>query len=186
MISTSDFKTGMTIEFDNDLFTIVEFQHVKPGKGAAFVRTKLRNRRSQAVVEKTFRSGEKVEKAHIDKKEMAFLYSEGSSYTFMDNETYDQVSLEKDQVGENVVKFLKENMVLSVIIYKEEILGIDLPNTVVLKVVETEPGVKGDTASNVTKAATLETGALVRVPLFVNEGDELVIDTRSGDYVSRN
>ena len=186
MISTSDFKTGMTIEFDGDLFTIVEFQHVKPGKGAAFVRTKIKNRRSGSIVEKTFRSGEKVEKAHIEKKEMQYLYNEGEDYFFMNTETYDQISLSATQLGEENVRFLKENMNISVMMYGEETIGIELPITVVLKVVETEPGVKGDTASNVTKAATVETGAVIRVPLFVNEGDELVIDTRTGEYVSRN
>ena len=186
MISTSDFKTGLTIEFDNEIYTIVEFQHVKPGKGAAFVRTKLKNRRSGAIVEKTFRSGEKVEKAHIEKKEMQYLYSEGSDYYFMNTETYDQIALSAVQLGEDKIKFLKENMLIQVMLYKEETIGIDLPNTVILKVIETEPGVKGDTASNVTKAATVETGAVIRVPLFVNEGDELVIDTRNGEYVSRN
>ena len=186
MISTSDFKTGLTIEFDNEIYTIVEFQHVKPGKGAAFVRTKLKNRRSGAIVEKTFRSGEKVEKAHIEKREMQYLYNEGNDYYFMNTETYDQISLSAEQLGEDNIKFLKENMLIQVMIYKEETIGIDLPNTVILKVIETEPGVKGDTASNVTKAATVETGAVIRVPLFVNEGDELVIDTRNGEYVSRN
>jgi len=187
VISTSDFKTGMTIEFDNELFTIVEFQHVKPGKGAAFVRTKLKNRRSGAIVEKTFRSGEKVEKAHLEKKEMQYLYNEGDVYNFMNTETYDQIVLSAVQLGEENIKFLKENMMIQVMFYKEETIGVDLPTTVVLKVIETEPGVKGDTASsNVTKAATVETGAVVKVPLFVNEGDELVIDTRNGEYVSRN
>ena len=186
MISTSDFKTGLTIEFDNEIYTIVEFQHVKPGKGAAFVRTKLKNRRSGAIVEKTFRAGEKVEKAHIEKREMQYLYNEGKDYYFMNTENYDQISLSAEQLGEDNIKFLKENIMIQVMIYKEETIGIDLPNTVVLKVIETEPGVKGDTASNVTKAATVETGAVIRVPLFVNEGDELVIDTRNGEYVSRN
>ena len=186
MISTSDFKTGLTIEFDGEIYTIVEFQHVKPGKGAAFVRTKLRNRRSGAVVEKTFRAGEKVEKAHIEKKEMQFLYNEGNDYYFMDTETYDQIPIAVEVLGEEITRFLKENMNIQVMNYKEETIGVELPNTVVLKVIETEPGVKGDTASNVTKAATVETGAVIRVPLFVNEGDELVIDTRTGDYVSRN
>lgn len=186
MISTSDFKTGMTIEFDNEIYTIVEFQHVKPGKGAAFVRTKLKNRRSGAIVEKTFRSGEKVEKAHLEKKEMQYLYNEGSDYYFMNTETYDQIALSVVQLGEENIRFLKEDMLIQVMFYKEETIGVDLPTTVILKVIETEPGVKGDTASNVTKAATVETGAVIRVPLFVNEGDELVIDTRNGEYVSRN
>ena len=132
MISTSDFKTGMTIEFDGDLFTIVEFQHVKPGKGAAFVRTKLKNRRSGSIVEKTFRSGEKVEKAHIEKKEMQYLYNEGEDYFFMNTETYDQISLSATQLGEENVRFLKENMNISVMMYGEETIGIELPITVVL------------------------------------------------------
>ncbi len=186
MISTSDFKTGMTIEFDNELFTIVEFQHVKPGKGAAFVRTKLKNRRSGAIVEKTFRSGEKVEKAHLEKKEMQYLYNEGNDYHFMNTETYDQISLNAVQLGEENIKFLKSDMMIQVMFYGEETIGVDLPTTVILKVIETEPGVKGDTASNVTKSATVETGAIIKVPMFVNEGDELVIDTRNGEYVSRN
>lgn len=186
MISTSDFKTGMTIEFDNEIYTIVEFQHVKPGKGAAFVRTKLKNRRSGSIVEKTFRSGEKVEKAHLEKKEMQYLYNEGSDYFFMNTETYDQISLNAAQLGEENIRFLKEDMLIQVMFYGEETIGVDLPITVVLKVIETEPGVKGDTASNVTKNATVETGAVIKVPLFVNEGDELVIDTRNGEYVSRN
>lgn len=186
MISTSDFKTGMTIEFDNEIFTIVEFQHVKPGKGAAFVRTKLKNRRSGAIVEKTFRSGEKVEKAHLEKKEMQYLYNEGDEYHFMNTETYDQISLNAIQLGEENIKFLKADMMIQVMFYGEETIGVDLPTTVILKVIETEPGVKGDTASNVTKSATVETGAIIKVPMFVNEGDELVIDTRNGEYVSRN
>lgn len=186
LISTSDFKTGLTIKFDNEIYIIVEFQHVKPGKGAAFVRTKLKNRRSSAIIEKTFRAGEKVEKAHIEKREMQYLYNEGNDYYFMNTETYDQISLSADQLGEDNIKFLKENMLINVMIYKEETIGIDLPNTVVLKVIETEPSIKGDTASNVTKTATMETGAVIRVPLFVSEGDELVIDTRYGEYVSRN
>lgn len=186
MISTSDFKTGLTIEFDGAIYTIVEFQHVKPGKGAAFVRTKLRNRRTGATVEKTFRAGEKVGKAHIEKTEMQYLYNEGDDYIFMDTTTYDQVPISAAQLGEDSIQFLKENMNISVMNYNGEIIGVDLPNTVILTVKETEPGVKGDTASNVTKNATMETGANVKVPLFVNEGDELVIDTRTGEYVSRN
>ena len=184
MISTSDFKTGLTIEFDGAIYQIVEFQHVKPGKGAAFVRTKLKNKRTGAVVERTFRTTEKVEKAHIERMEMQYLYMDGEFYVFMNTETYDQVQLTADQLGDGL-KFLKDNMNIHIQYYKEEPIGVELPNTVVLTVSETEPGVKGDTATNVTKAATLETGAVVQVPLFVNEGDELVIDTRNGVYVSR-
>ena len=184
MISTSDFKTGLTIEIDGAIFQIVEFQHVKPGKGAAFVRTKLRNKRTGSIVEKTFRSGEKVGKAHIEKQEMQYLYPEGDAYVFMNTETYEQVSLSAVLLGDGL-KFLKDNMNILVEYYGSEAIGAELPNTVVLTVAATEPGVKGDTATNVTKEATLETGATVQVPMFVNEGDELVIDTRNGAYVSR-
>lgn len=184
MISTSDFKTGMTIVLEGNLFTIIDFQHVKPGKGAAFVRTKLKNRRSGGTVEKTFRSGEKVEKAHIEKREMEYLYNDGKTYFFMDVNNYDQVEIDVSQL-DGSIPYLKENMLLHIISYNEETIGVDLPTSVTLKVIETEPGVKGDTASNVTKSATLETGAEVRVPLFVNEGDEVVVDTRTGDYLSR-
>lgn len=184
MITTSDFKTGLTIEWDGGLYQIIEFQHVKPGKGAAFVRTKLRNKRTGAVVERTFRTTEKVEKAHIERLEMQYLYMDGEFYVFMNTETYDQVHLTAENLGDGL-KFIKDNMNIHVQFYKDEPIGIELPTTVILAVAETEPGVKGDTANNVTKAATLETGALVQVPLFVNEGDELVIDTRTGDYVSR-
>lgn len=185
MITTSDFKTGLTIELeDGAIYQIVEFQHVKPGKGAAFVRTKLKNKRTGAVVEKTFRTTEKVEKAHIERSEMQYLYMDGEFYVFMNTENYEQVQLTADQLGDGI-KFLKDNMNIHVQYYKGEAIGVELPNTVVLTVAETEPGVKGDTATNVTKPATLETGAVVQVPLFVNEGDQLVIDTRNGAYVSR-
>ena len=186
MISTSYFKTGLTIEIGGAIYTIVEFQHVKPGKGAAFVRTKLRNRRTGAIVGKTFRAGEKVGKAYIEKIEMQYIYSEGNNYIFMDTLTYDQSSISADQIGEESIQFLKENMNIAIIYYKNEIIGVELPNTVILSVKETEPGIKGDTASNVTKNATMETGVVVKVPLFINEGDELVIDTRTGEYISRN
>lgn len=185
MISTSDFRTGLTIELeDGSIHQIVEFQHVKPGKGAAFVRTKLRNKRTGSVTERTFRTTEKVGRAHIEKKDMQYLYEEGGGYVFMDTETYDQVNLARERLGEGV-RFLKDNMVISVEYYGDEPIGVELPTTVVLRVAETEPGVKGDTATNVTKSATLETGAVVLVPLFVDEGEEIVIDTRNGDYVSR-
>jgi elongation factor P len=184
MITTSDFKTGMTIEWDGGLYQIIEFQHVKPGKGAAFVRTKMRNKRTGAVVERTFRTTEKLAKAHIERLEMQYLYLDGDFYVFMDTETYDQVHLTAANLGDGL-KFLKDNMTIHVQFYKDEPIGVELPITVVLRVAETEPGVKGDTANNVTKAATLESGATVQVPLFVNEGDELIIDTRTGDYVSR-
>lgn len=186
MISTSDFKTGLTIEFNNAIYTIIEFQHVKPGKGAAFVRTKLRNKRTGATVEKTFRAGERVGKAHIEKIEMQYLYNEGDSYVFMNTLTYEQESIYSIQLGGRVIQFLKEDINISVMYYKDEIIGIELPNTVILTVKETEPGLKGDTVSNITKNAKMETGVVVKVPLFINEGDKLIIDTRTGEYISRN
>lgn len=184
MISTNDFRTGLTIELDGDVFTVVEFQHVKPGKGSAFVRTKLKNRRSGAVVERTFRAGEKVPKAHIEKRQMQYLYHEGDLYTFMDTENYEQMTLTESQLDE-AIKYLKDNMNIDIMFYQGQPIGVELPNTVVLTVTATEPGVKGDTATGATKPATLETGAVVQVPLFVNEGDQLIIDTRSGQYVQR-
>ncbi|BAB06518.1 elongation factor P [Halalkalibacterium halodurans] len=184
MISVNDFKTGLTIEVDNGIWQVMEFQHVKPGKGAAFVRSKLRNLRTGAVQEKTFRAGEKVSKAHIENRRMQYLYASGDVHTFMDNETFEQLELSTAQI-EHELKFLKENMEVHVISYQGETLGVEVPNTVELTVTETEPGIKGDTASGGTKPATLETGLTVQVPFFVNEGDVLVIDTRSGDYVSR-
>lgn len=184
MISVNDFRTGLTIEVDGDIWQVIEFQHVKPGKGAAFVRSKLRNLRSGAIQEKTFRAGEKVNRAHIENRKMQFLYASGNRYTFMDEETYEQIELDEKQL-QYEKKFLKENMSVNVLSYQGETIGVDLPNNVELRVVETEPGVKGDTASGATKSATLETGLVVQVPLFVNENDVLVIDTRSGEYVSR-
>ncbi|WP_227765967.1 elongation factor P [Zhaonella formicivorans] len=184
MISTNDFRTGLTIELEGDVYTVVEFQHVKPGKGSAFVRTKLKNRRTGAVVERTFRAGEKVPRAHIEKRQMQYLYHEGDQYTFMDTENYEQIILNKDQLDE-AIKYLKDNMTLDIMFYQGQPMGVELPNTVILTVVETEPGVRGDTATGATKPATLETGAVVQVPLFVNVGDALIIDTRSGQYVQR-
>ncbi|MDD3853218.1 MAG: elongation factor P [Syntrophomonadaceae bacterium] len=184
MISVNDFRTGATIELDGSAYQVVEFQHVKPGKGAAFVRAKLKNIQTGATVEKTFRGGEKVPKAHLDRREMQYLYNDGEGYVFMDNENYEQTTLSAEQIGEGV-KWLLENMNIAVLLFKEHIIGVDLPNFVELKVVETEPGVKGDTATGATKKATLETGAVVHVPLFVNEGDVLRIDTRTGEYMER-
>ena len=184
MISVNDFRTGLTITVDNDLWQVIEFQHVKPGKGAAFVRSKLRNLRTGAIQEKTFRAGEKVEKAHIENRRMQYLYASGEAHVFMDNVTYEQIELSEAQI-ERELKFLKENMEVSIMTYQGEVLGVELPNTVELKVVETEPGIKGDTASNVTKPATLETGLVVQVPIFINEGEMLVINTAEGKYVSR-
>lgn len=184
MISVNDFKTGLTIEVDNDLCTVIDFQHVKPGKGAAFVRSKLKNLRNGNVIEKTFRAGENVVRAHIENRAVQYLYNSGSEYTFMDNETYDQFNLDKKQL-EWEVNFLKENMTVNITSYQGEILGINLPNNVDLKVVETEPGIKGNTATGATKSAKLETGLNVQVPLFINEGDVLLINTTEGKYISR-
>ncbi|MCO7176585.1 elongation factor P [Sporolactobacillus kofuensis] len=184
MISVNDFKTGLTIEVDGDILSVIEFQHVKPGKGAAFVRSKLRNLRTGAIQEKTFRGGEKVNPARIENRKMQYLYASGSAYTFMDMESYEQIELDASQITEQL-NFLKENMEVNIQSYQGETLGVALPNTVVLEVTETEPGIKGDTASGGSKPATLETGYVVSVPFFVNAGDKLVIDTRSGLYVSR-
>ncbi|WP_438432209.1 elongation factor P [Gorillibacterium sp. sgz500922] len=184
MISVNDFKTGLTIEYDGDLFSVVEFQHVKPGKGAAFVRSKLKNLRNGNVTEKTFRAGETVTRAHVENRETQYLYSAGSEHTFMDTETYDQFTLTTKQL-EWELKFLKENTNVNIISYQGEILGINLPNSIALKVTETEPSVKGNTATGASKNATVETGLVVQVPLFINEGDTLLIDTREGKYISR-
>lgn len=184
MISVNDFKTGLTIKVDGSIWQVMEFQHVKPGKGAAFVRSKLRNLRNGSIQEKTFRAGEKVERAHIETRKMQYLYTSGETYTFMDTETYEQIELPASQL-EHELNFLIENMEVHIRTYNGETLGVQLPNTVQLKVVKTEPGIKGDTASGGSKPAELETGYVVQVPLFVNEGDTLIIDTTKGEYVSR-
>ncbi|ADH99780.1 elongation factor P [Salisediminibacterium selenitireducens] len=184
MISVNDFKTGLTIEVDNDIWQVIEFQHVKPGKGSAFVRSKLRSMRSGNIQEKTFRAGEKVEKAHLDNDKMQYLYSDGDLHAFMNMETFEQIELPSNQI-KHQLKYLLENMEVQVLQYNGEILGVEVPNTVKLKVTDTEPGIKGDTASGGTKPATVETGLTVQVPFFVNEGDYLIIDTREGKYVSR-
>ena len=184
MISAGDFRNGVTIEFEGNIYQIIEFQHVKPGKGAAFVRTKLKNIKSGGVVEKTFRPTEKCEKAHIERKDMQYLYNDGDLYYFMDPETYDQIPLNKAAIGD-ALKFVKENENVKVLSHNGNIFGIEPPLFVELEVTETEPGIKGDTASNVTKSATVETGAVVQVPLFINEGDKIKIDTRTGEYLSR-
>lgn len=184
MISVNDFKTGLTVQVDTDIFTVLDFQHVKPGKGAAFVRSKLKNLRNGNVVEKTFRAGESIGRAIIENREVQYLYNSGSEYTFMDNETFDQFNLDKKQL-EWELNFLKENMNVNISSYQGEILGIQMQNSVELKVVEAEPGVKGNTAQGATKMAKVETGLRVQVPLFINEGDVLLIDTREGKYISR-
>ena len=184
MISTNDFKTGVTIQIDNDVFTVVDFQHVKPGKGSAFVRTKLKNVRTGGVVERTFNAGEKLQKAHVEKREMQYLYNDGESYNLMDTENYEQITANKEQLGD-VVKYLKENTNVHVLLYQGNIIGVEMSNSVELEVVETAPGIKGDTASGGSKPATLETGAVVQVPFFIEVGDILQIDTRTGQYLKR-
>ncbi|WP_274651766.1 elongation factor P [Paenibacillus humicola] len=184
MISVNDFKTGLTVEVDGDIFSVIEFQHVKPGKGAAFVRSKLKNLRNGNIVEKTFRAGETIGRALIENRAVQYLYNSGSEYTFMDNETYDQFALDKKQLDWEL-NFLKENMTVNISSYQGEIIGITMPNSVELKVTATEPGIKGNTATGATKNATVETGLNVQVPLFINEGDMLLIDTREGKYISR-
>lgn len=184
MISSNDFRTGVTIEIDNDVWQVVDFQHVKPGKGAAFVRAKLKNARTGAVVERTFNAGEKVPKAHVDRREMQYLYASDDQYNFMDNETYEQIALTAAQLGD-ATKFLKENMTIGIMFFQGSIIGVDVPNSVELTVIETDPGIRGDTATGGTKPAKLETGYVVKVPLFINIGDVLRIDTRSGEYLER-
>ena len=184
MISVNDFRTGLTIEVDNGIWQVIDFQHVKPGKGAAFVRSKLRNLRNGAIQEKTFRAGEKVAKAHIENRKMQYLYASGDQHVFMDQETYDQIELPAAQI-ERELKFLKENMDVHIMTYQTETIGVELPNTVTLEVIETEPGIKGDTASGGTKPAIVETGLSVQVPFFINQGDKLIINTTDGSYVSR-
>lgn len=184
MINVNDFRTGLTVIVDGDPMQVLEFQHVKPGKGAAFVRSKLKNLRNGNIVDKTFRAGETLERAQIENRESQFLYASGNEYVFMDTQTYDQFSLDRKQI-EWELNFLKENMIVNIISYRGELLGINLPNAVELKVVETEPGVRGNTVTGATKSAKLETGLTVQVPLFVEVGDVLLIDTREGRYISR-
>ncbi|MCD8377790.1 MAG: elongation factor P [Candidatus Gastranaerophilales bacterium] len=184
MISVNDFKTGLTLQLDNGLWSVVEFLHVKPGKGAAFVRSKLKNVETGQVVEKTFRAGEKVAKATLDRREMQYLYKEGKDFVMMDNESYEQMQLSEAQVGSGV-KYLKENMVIQVLMHDGNIIGIDIPSHVELEVVDTPPAEKGNTAQGGTKPATLETGAVVNVPFFVSNGDVIRVDTRSNEYLDR-
>ena len=184
MYDTSDFKKGLKIEIDGKPFEIVEFLHVKPGKGGAFVRTKLRNMLTGRVVDQTFRSGEKVGRPDLQERQMQYLYKDDKSYCLMDNETYDQIFLSEEQIGESRL-FLSENIILQVLFFNEEPIGVELPIFVELAITETEPGVKGDTASKVTKPATLETGAVIPVPIFLDAGDRVKVDTRTGTYVER-
>lgn len=184
MISAGDFRNGMCFEMDGQVYTVVEFQHVKPGKGAAFVRTKYRNVKTGSVVERSFNPNEKFEQAQLDRNDMQYIYADGDLYYFMDQETYDQRPINKDTIGDGV-KFLKEAMICKVMSYKGEVFSVELPITVELEITECEPGVKGDTATNATKNATLETGAVVKVPLFVNQNEVIRIDTRTGEYLER-
>ena len=184
MITSNDFRPGVTIEIDGQVWQVVEFQHVKPGKGAAFVRTKYKNIITGAVLEKSFRPTEKFPQARIDRVDMSYLYNDGELYNFMNTETYDQIALTADQVGDSL-KFVKENEVVKVCSYNGNVYAIEPPLFVELEVIETEPGFAGNTAQGATKPATVETGAQVQVPLFVNQGDKLKIDTRTGEYLSR-
>lgn len=184
MISAGDFKNGVTFEFEGNVYQVVEFQHVKPGKGAAFVRTKLKNVINGGVVEKTFRPTDKMPKAHIERRDMEYLYQDGDLFYFMDQETYEQIPLSSEQLGD-ALKFVKENMLVKILSYKGSVFGVEPPNFVELQVTETEPGFKGDTATGATKPATLETGALINVPLFIEEGEMIRVDTRTGEYMER-
>ena len=182
--STNDFKNGMSLDLPDGLFTIVEFQHVKPGKGGAFVRTKLKNVRTGQVLERTYRADEKVEQAIIDKRDMQFLYREGERYVFMDTVSYDQIEVEPSSLGD-AASYMKEGDSITLSIYESEVVSAELPASVELTVVETEPGLQGDRVSGARKPATLETGKVVQVPLFVNTGDKIKVDTRTGDYLTR-
>ena len=184
MVTAGDFRNGVTFEMDGNVYSIIEFQHVKPGKGAAFVRTKIRNVISGAVTEKTFNPNDKYPTAFIERKDMEYVYNDGDLYYFMDSETYEQLPISPNVLGDNF-RFVKENMVCKVLSYKGNVFGIEPPNFVELQVTETEPGVKGDTATNVTKPATLETGAEIKVPIFINEGEMIRVDTRTGEYMER-
>ena len=184
MITAGDFRNGVTFDMDGSVFQIIEFQHVKPGKGAAFVRTKIRNVISGAVVEKTFNPTDKFPTAFIERKDMEYLYNDGDLYYFMDQESYETVPIDRSKLGD-AFRFVKENMVVKILSYKGVIFGSEAPNFVELLVTQTEPGVRGDTATNVTKPATLETGAEIRVPIFINEGEMIRVDTRTGEYMAR-
>ena len=184
MISAGDFRKGVTFEYENNIYTIVDFQHVKPGKGAAFVRTKIRDVINGSVVEKTFSPTDKFPTAFIERKDMEYSYEDGGLYYFMDPETYDMVPVDAHNLGDNF-KFVKENMVCKILSYKGNVFGVEPPTFVTLTVTKTDPGFKGDTATNATKPATLETGAEIKVPLFIDEGEAINIDTRTGEYLSR-
>jgi len=184
-ITAGDFRNGKTFEYEGKIMTVVEFQHVKPGKGAAFVRTKMKNVVTGAVTETSFNPTAKFEEAFVERKDMAYSYNDGDLYYFMDQETYDMVPLNKDILGD-AFRFVKENTVCKLVSYKGSVFTVEVPNFMDLEVTETEPGLRGDTATNVTKPATLETGAEVKVPLFINTGDKIQIDTRTGEYIGRS
>jgi elongation factor P len=183
-VTTNDLRNGMTLDLGDGLFTVVEFQHVKPGKGGAFVRTKLRNLRTGAVLDRTFRADERVEQAIVEKREMQYLYRDGSDYVFMDNTSYEQLQVSPGTLGD-AVKYLKEADAVFLQVYGSEVVGVDLPAAVELTVAETEPGVQGDRVSGARKPATLETGHVLQVPLFVNPGERIKVDTRTGQYITR-
>ena len=184
MISAGEFRNGATFDIDGNVFQIIEFQHVKPGKGAAFVRTKIRNVITGAVVERTFNPTEKFPVAYVERKDMQYLYNDGDLYYFMDNETFENLPINKEKLGDNF-QFVKENTDVKVLSYKGVVFGVEPPFFMELQVTKTDPGFKGDTATNATKPATLETGAEIRVPLFINEGDMIRVDTRTGEYMER-
>jgi elongation factor P len=183
-ISTNDFKTGMTLELDNGLWSVVEFQHVKPGKGGAFVRSKLKNVRTGQVVDKTFNAGVRVEQAILDKRDMQFLYRDADEYVFMDTETYEQMQVAPSALGE-AADYLVENATAILSMYQGEIVSVEIPASVELRIAETEPGIQGDRVSGARKPATLETGKVIQVPLFINVGERVKVDTRTGEYITR-
>ena len=184
MINVNDFKTGMTITYEGSLYQVIEFQHVKPGKGAAFVKTKLKNLRTGSITEITFNSSVKVEQAHINKQKMQYLYASGDTYNFMNMDTYEQIEINKSKISYES-KFLKEGLEVDITFYEGEMLGIEIPEKVDLLITKTEPGIKGNTATNALKDAIVETGLLVRVPLFINENEVIIVSTKDGKYVSR-
>jgi elongation factor P len=183
-ITTNDLKNGITLQLDNGLFTVVEFQHVKPGKGGAFVRTKLRNARTGAVIDRTFNAGIRIEQAIVEKRDMQYLYADGDGYVFMDSVSYDQMTVPRNSLGE-AVRYLVPSMSAQISTHAAEVIGIELPAAVELTITETEPGMQGDRVSGARKGATVETGLVIQVPLFVNIGDKVRVDTRSGDYITR-
>lgn len=184
MINVNDFKTNITISYDGNIYQVLEFQHVKPGKGAAIVKAKLKNLRTGSIAEYSFGAGTKVPTAHISKQQMQYLYKTGTTYSFMNMETYEQIDLDESQI-QNEVKFLKEGLEIYITFYESEMLGLELPEKISYTITATEPAIKGNTATNATKDATIETGLLVRVPLFIDEGEEIIVSTKDGKYVSR-